>query len=196
MHGNSRRLVQFFSFMFCGYRNTFHYYQRVVRWTHTNCRFLYTLKSFTHGSLGVCASNDPDRPGLMNSIWELATIMSTPMAVNNGCISFIRNDRLWIPEEDFSTKAEIQACVVGTMMELPNCLYFKALLSDVQFCLDVDFFPLGFIFLEFLLGFQYKKGHLITILDNISSKNYFGTSPGWLFQQDIYKLQIITFARM
>lgn len=112
----------------------------VVRWTHTNCHFLYTLKSFTHGSLGVCASNDPDRPGLMNSIWELATIMSTPMAVNNGCISYIRNDRLWIPEEDFSTRAEIQACVVGTVMKLPTCLYFKALLSDVQLCLGVDFF--------------------------------------------------------
>lgn len=87
------------------------------------------------------------------------------MAVNNGYISIIRNDRLLIPEKDFSTKAEIQACVIGTVMKLPNCLYFKALISDVQFCLDVDFFFLCFIFLEFLLVFQYKKGHLITILE-------------------------------
>lgn len=68
------------------------------------------------------------------------------MDVSNGCVSIIRNDRLLITEKAFSTKAEIQACV--TVTKLPNCLYFKALFSDVHFCLDVGGF---FFFFNFLL---------------------------------------------
>lgn len=108
---------------------------------------------FTSVRLSEHASNNPDLLRQIYRSGELSTIMPTSMDAENGYVSIIRNDRFWVTEKAFRTKAANAGVHYQNHEKLPNCLYCKAPLSDFQFCLDTSFcflFLWGFFLLQFL----------------------------------------------